>query len=535
MPSSDVDVLVVGAGPVGLTMACELRRHGIDCHIVDADDGPTPPRESRALGIHARTLEVFEHMGLIGPIMLRGRTLHGVNAYDRGRRFARFELDFDGLETPYPFILSLSQGETEQRLIERLAELGGTVEWQMRLTDLVQDERGVTAVVADATGAPWKIRAAWLVGCDGAHSSVRERLGLSFEGAAYPEKFLLADTRLDWDLSPDEAHVLLTPDGLVPAIPLPEPGYWRLIDATGTVETEEPDSVIARFRELLDRAKFNAASIEDVIWASAFRIHRRAVDRLRVGRCFLAGDAAHIHSPVGGQGMNTGIQDAWNLAWKLALVIAEAAPQTLLDSYEAERLPIGESVRRGTHWATRIVTLRNPVARAIRNRLAAWLSRVHSVRRRLTRELSELGVNYRGSPIVAEDWRGSPTGPKAGDRVPDVQLDSGSPDRLFNVLNGTRHTLLLFEGSAGGPDGTIDAIRDLVRQRWAELVVAYRITRTAGTDAGESILDRDGRLHRRFGARLPCVYLIRPDGYVGYRAQPPDPDRFAAAVERVLR
>ncbi|MBW3598817.1 MAG: FAD-dependent monooxygenase [Planctomycetes bacterium] len=527
---SPLDVLIIGAGPVGLTLACELRRRGVRLRIIDAEAGPTPVDQSRALGIHARTLEMLEGVGVTNDLVARGRRVHAINAWDHGRMFLRFQPEFDRLKTPYPFVLSLSQGETERRLEKKLAEYGVGVEWNARLTQLDHSPGGVAAKVCGPDGAEADVHAAYLVGCDGAHSTVRHQLNLGFEGHPYEERFLLADLRLRWPLAQDEAHLLLTDRGPVAAIPLPEPDCWRLIDATGASEDDAPDAVAARFGDLLHKAALEDASIEGAMWASAFRIHRRATDRLRVGRCFLAGDAAHIHSPVGGQGMNIGIQDACNLAWKLALVIAGVAPESLLDSYEQERLPVARSTLRGTHWATRLVVLRNPLARAIRNRLASWLTKPALVRRRLTRELSELGVHYRGSPVVAEDRTGAWAGPRPGERIPDVDLASPTGAvRLFDLLRGTKHVLLCFEESRE----RLEPIATAVRDRWKDLIDLYVVVRNGGPaiDGAAGLLqDASGELHGRFHAESPCLYLIRPDGYLGYRARPPD----AAAFERYL-
>jgi 2-polyprenyl-6-methoxyphenol hydroxylase-like FAD-dependent oxidoreductase len=538
--SRDIDVLVAGAGPVGLSMACELRRHGVACRIIDKEVGPTPPEQSRALGIHAATLEVFETLGVLGPALQRGRRVRGLDAYHGGRRFAHFELDFSGLGTPYPFLLSLSQGETERVLIERLAELGGAVEWRTPLEGLSQDAEGVT-VTLGMDGGSRQARAGWVVGCDGAHSTVRHHLGLAFAGDSYPEKFLLADVRLVWQLSQDEGHLLITPEGPIAAFPLPQPGRWRLIDATGTTDVDEPAAIFTRLSDLLRRSGLKGVSISDPEWASSFHISRRAAGHFQAGRCFLAGDAAHVHSPVGGQGMNTGIQDAHNLAWKLALVNAGAAPESLLSTYEAERLPVAQAVLRGTDRATWVATLKNPVGQAIRNLVIDWLSRLAFVRRRLTRELSELGISYRGSPVVAEDWAGDglPDAPRPGDRAPDVTLGAhaGALTRLFDLLRGTQHTLLLLEGAEPANDRALDAVADLVRVRWPGRVVPWRVSRHPEADGpapDRRVPDPEGRLHRLLGARHACLYLVRPDGHVGYRASPPDASRFARYMGRVL-
>jgi 2-polyprenyl-6-methoxyphenol hydroxylase-like FAD-dependent oxidoreductase len=559
----EAEVLVVGAGPVGLSMACELRRHGVGCRIIDANEGPMD--QSRALALQARTLEVLRDMGVIDQALAQGKRVHGLNAYHDGRRIAHVGFDFDDLDPPYPFILVLPQGQTERLLIEHLSGLGGAVERRSKLTALSQDETGVSAKIADASGQERTVHAGWLVGCDGAHSVVRHQLGLPFEGAEYPETFFLADLQLDWNLPDDEAQMFLIPGGVLGAFPFPEPGHWRVVDSSGAVATDEPDAALKQVQALLDAHGPKGAVVHDPTWVSLFRFHRRIVPEFRVGRCFVAGDAAHIHSPAGGQGLNTGVQDGHNLAWKLALVLKGFARESLLDSYTAERQPIAEGVLRGTDLATRVVTLRNPVAEYLRNHLASFLSEFEFVRRRLSRGLSELGVNYRKSSIVAEDrsplakalrsdhhagdapsagltdYRDFGAAPHPGDRVPDVLFETPGepgPRRLFDVLRDPGHILLLFEGAERDPQH-FEPIGALIRSRYADRITAYLVAHPGRPSEGlpwegPVLLDGNGALHQHFGARAGCLYLIRPDRYLGYRAQPPDAGKLRAYLERVF-
>jgi len=538
--AGDPAVLIVGAGPVGLTMACELARHGVACRIVDSGEGPTD--QSRALAIQARTLEVFENVGVVEAILSRARKVRGMQAYADGKRLLHVNFDLEGMETHYPFLLILPQSETERVLLDRLREHRVEVERRSALVGLSQDASGVTASLIGADGQAETVRARWLVGCDGARSVARKAIGLTFEGAEYEETFLLADVRVKWDRPDDEFTIVLTPDGPIVAFPLPEAGRWRLVDGSGVAaEDADPARVVARFGSLLREHGRPEAVVSDPSWTSAFRIHRRVADRFRAGRCFVAGDAAHIHSPAGGQGMNTGIQDAYNLAWKLGLVDRGASPDSLLDSYSPERRSAVAGVVQGSHLATSLVTLRNPLARSIRNHLASLLGEFDFVGRRLSRDLSELGVAYPESPIVAEDrprLLSGPVdaldfrhGPKPGDRVPDVALGpapgSGDPERLHELLRGTKHVLLLF-GEVG------EAVGGLAREH-AEEVDTYRVSRDPVPDRdGRTIHDPGGGLHRRFGVHSSAVYLIRPDGYLAYRAAPPDPARLAAYLSRVF-
>jgi 2-polyprenyl-6-methoxyphenol hydroxylase-like FAD-dependent oxidoreductase len=533
-------------------MACELLRHGVPCRVIEQNEGPTPLAQSRALAIQARTMEALENVGATGTILARGRKVHGIGGYHGGRRVVHLTLDLDALETSYPFIFTLPQGQTERVLIDVLKSRGGAVEWRTRLTGLRGDGAGpVHAKLDGPDGMEQTVRARWLIGCDGARSTVRHELKLPFTGAEYEETFLLADVRIDWEQPDDEATLVLARDIQVGAFPLPEPGRWRLVTPSATVGTDDPQQAVERLQDLLNSEGFPKARVRDPAWVSSFHLHRRVVDRFRVGNCLVAGDAAHIHSPAGGQGMNTGIQEACNLAWKLGLIHAGVArdPDGLVGSYEAERRPIALDVLRGTDLVTRAVVLRNPLLGALRDRLASFLSEFDFVRQRVSVGMSELGVHYRKSPIVAEDHRHARglhafPGPRAGDRVPDVALDPATNDgaaRLFDRLRGTGHHLLLFEGDRPSADAHEDlsALASQVRDRagaWIEpQIVIGAISRPGSLSwDGRVILDADRSLHHRFGASATCLYLVRPDGYVGYRSEPALAERFWAYLDRVL-
>jgi 2-polyprenyl-6-methoxyphenol hydroxylase-like FAD-dependent oxidoreductase len=558
-------VLVVGAGPTGLTLACELWRHGVPCRLIDDGTGPSPPEESRALAIWERTLEVFRTIGILEKIEARAKHAHGMNAYSQGKRVLHVGTDLHDPDVACPSMLILPQGQTERLLVERLQELGGSVEWQTRVTDLHQDDLGVTAQIVDPQGQTQQITATWLVGCDGPSSVVRHSLGLAFNGAEYPETFLLADAELHWNLPDDEGHVLLIPEGgVVGAIPLPEAGHWRLIDATGGPAPEDTEGILERFRELIHSHGHPEAEIGQAVWASAFHLHRRLADRFRVGRCFLAGDAAHVHSPAGGQGMNTGVQDAHNLAWKLALVISRSSPETILDSYELERRPVAEEVLKRTDFATRAITLRHSVTEAARNSLAAFLTEFDFVRRRIARTLAELDLQYRHSPIVAEDdpqllsaifpsgleggWQAYArfnASLHAGDRAPDVEFPLPAEKRtarMHELLDPLRHTLFLFESKMMS-DLAADAataIAQLLCECYSKVIAGCLITEQQRPQItmecpGRAVSDVDGSLHHAFGAASPCLYLIRPDGRIAYRSMPPEPEKFERFLRRIFR
>ncbi len=566
----EVDVLVVGAGPVGLSLACALRLEGVDCLLVDDDAGPTPIRESRALGVHPGTLEAFRRLGAAAAMIAGGRRLNGISVYRNQARMSGLRLAIDPDDTRYPFVLCLPQSRTEQILIDRLAALGGGVTWETRLTSFTADADGATAEWRDASGRTSQVRSRWLVGCDGSHSVVRHGLGLAFEGIAYEQRFLLADVRLDWSKPDDEISVMLTPDGPFAGFPLPESGRWRLVDATGTVDAFDPDAITARFRELVNQLAEPGATVDQVSWTSSFGVHRRVVDRFRQGRCFLAGDAAHVHSPAGGQGMNTGVQDACNLAWKLALAVRGEASAGLLDSYDAERRPVALAVLRGTDLLTRVVTLHNPLARSVRNGVFRLLLGLGLVRRKASLELSELAVGYPESPIVAKDgpgWYGAMRqgggtafkaerafrrGPRAGDRMPDPPISMSDPStgrerRLSDVVfdhgkGRDGHVLLIFQGTEA-ESGALEVefrpeefVSPRLANRIRPILVEPRVPiEPSPAWKAERLADPTNALHRRFGAVGACLYLIRPDAYIGYRCQPLDSFAFREYLKRVFR
>ncbi len=560
MPESsrdEVEVLVVGAGPVGLAMACELRLRGVDCRVVEERPEPTPLTESRALAVQARTLEQFRGLGVADRALAEGHKVHGFNAYSDGRRVLHLGLDLDEMDTPYPYILILPQGYTERLLADRLVELGGSVERGTKLERFAQDGSGVTATLSAHDGTRREARARWLIGCDGARSAVRKGLNLAFEGSEYEERFVLADLHVGWSMPRDEALALLTPGGPLLAFPLPG-NRWRLIEGSGLIDSDDPVQIVAHFRDLVRAHGQPDATVDDPLWTSTFHIHRRVVDRYREGRCFVAGDAAHIHSPAGGQGMNTGIQDATNLAWKLALVCQGRARESLLDSYGAERRPVAEGVLRGSDLATRAVTLRGEVLRTVRDGLMRLLSEFDFVRRRFSLGASELAVGYRGSPIVAEDRAGVlhaafphsrqpgepgfvdaldfATGPHPGDRAPDVPGANEGDPRLIDTFSPTDHTLLLFPGTH--PEADAESLRTAgeraARERPKDVRTVWVSNQPKPPWASASWPDAEGSASRRYGGGSPCLYLVRPDGYVGYRALPPVGDKLVAYLDRLL-
>jgi 2-polyprenyl-6-methoxyphenol hydroxylase-like FAD-dependent oxidoreductase len=392
-------VLIIGAGPVGLVAACELARRDVPVRIIDRLLAPTT--ESRAALVHARTLEAFARIGVVDQIIAAGRITTAMEIHADGRLLTR--VDLGSAESPYPFSVTLPQDETERILTQRLAEFGVNVERGREVTGMEQDEDGVRVTLADGE----RLEGRWLIGTDGAHSSVRHALGLRLDGVFDGgEQFLLGDVDAEHDLDPAAMHSFFCAAGPLLVFPM----LGRRLRLIAQVEqAQEP--TLGVMQAIVDE-RAGGIRLQSARWLTHFEIHHAQVPQYRAGRVFLAGDAAHIHSPAGGQGMNTGIQDAFNLAWKLA---TPDPSEALLDSYHAERHPIGAHVIRATTAMTRAGTLRNPILRQVRNHVM-HLASAGPITRLLVAETEETRVAYRHSPIVAGHH--SHRGPHPGDSAP---------------------------------------------------------------------------------------------------------------------
>ena len=379
---NDTDVLIVGAGPTGLTLAASLLSRGISATLIDRQAAGA--NTSRAGVVNARSLEVLEDLDVARRLVKEG--VHAPVFTIRDRQRTLIQIDFTELPTDYPYSLLVPQSTTEKLLLDRLVELGGTVIRPKTLTAVEQDADGVTAIFDDGD----TIRARYLVGADGIHSTVREQAGIGFEGGQYDESFALADVHLAGDVPVDEVILFWATAGLTVVAPLPGGDIYRIV-APSADAPEDPS--VEFIQRLLDERGLGAGRmvVKDVVWGSRFRIHHRVADTYRAGRLLLAGDAAHVHSPAGGQGMNLGIQDAVALSEALAEVLA-GGPEALLDEYSAARRPIARGVVRLTDRLTRLATMPR-VARPIRNAAIGLAGRFPFVQRALAMRLS--GLIYR--------------------------------------------------------------------------------------------------------------------------------------------
>jgi 2-polyprenyl-6-methoxyphenol hydroxylase-like FAD-dependent oxidoreductase len=511
------DVLVVGAGPTGLALAAELTAFGVSVMVVDTK--PHPVTESRALAIQPRTLEVLRG-SVTERLLARGNPAVRVR-WHAGKRTATLPLfDMGMTDTAYPFLLFLPQAETEQALVDHLAGHAVPVHWNTRFTGWTTSSDG--RLLADVVGpdGAHQVEARYLVGCDGAHSAVRDGAGIGFTGGRYPQTFLLADADAD-GIEPGTVHVWFGPHGPAFFFPLRHPAAWRLItarpesghdpDGGEPVGSEAVD--VAELQAVVDSATAGTVRLGPPVWSTAFRLHHRQATTYRDGPVFLAGDAAHIHSPAGAQGMNTGIQDAVNLGWKLALVCRGDAHESLLDTYDLERRPVGAFVLRFTDRAFTAATATSPVVRLARTHLAprilALANRLPRARALAFRTVSQLDVRYPDSLGAELPEGGRPRRtiraprPRAGERLPDVRIDG----RWFHdLLTGAAFHLVLLGPHTAWDGPALDALQ----QRYGDLLRTHHLP------------DVSPATRTAWGVRGSSHLLVRPDGYVAHRREGTD-------------
>jgi 2-polyprenyl-6-methoxyphenol hydroxylase-like FAD-dependent oxidoreductase len=495
------DVLIVGAGPTGLMLANQLVRRGIRPTIIDRHSGPA--EQSRAMAVHARTLEIYAQLGIVGEAIALGRKGEGANVWTNGRRAARIPLSDIGRSlSPFPFVLMLGQDDNEIILGERLREQGVRIEWDTELVALSQSAEQVTTTLRGPDGARREVVAKYVAGCDGARSSVREMNGIAFPGAPYEHVFFVADTEATGPMVQEELNVYLWRDGFHLYFPMHGQDRWRVI---GILPPRLRGRDGLTFEEIVPALTEEAGSgltFHGCDWLSTYRIHHRCTERFSKGRCFLAGDAAHIHSPMGGQGMNTGLQDAYNLAWKLALVLTGRADPRLLDTYGAERMPVAQRLLQTTDRAFRLVVSDSWIAGLFRTRIIANVMAFAMTRERVRRTafktISQIGIRYRHSPLALTLPGMAPTAPQGGDRFPWLRLrfsENGSQEDLYQRLDDTRLHLIVIGQAAPAPErlGLGDLLRVHVVPAGADNAAALAAASVAA----------------------PAFFLLRPDGHVG--------------------
>jgi 2-polyprenyl-6-methoxyphenol hydroxylase-like FAD-dependent oxidoreductase len=499
--NADTDVLIVGAGPTGLMLANQLARRGVAALIIDRHSGPT--LQTRALGVQARTIEIYAGLGIADRAIELGKRATGANLWVEGQRAARVPLGDIGQDlSPYPFLLILGQDDNERLLGETLRDRGANVHWNTELIGLEQRATHVVTTLRQANGSTRKIEARWVAGCDGAHSAVRDLNEIAFPGAPYEHVFFVADTEATGPMVPGELNVYLWRRGFHLFFPMRGMNHWRVVGILPRDLRARDDLEFDAVLPSIVKQVGTLLSFQRCRWFSTYRIHHRHAAKFRDRRCFLLGDAAHIHSPVGAQGMNTGLQDAYNLAWKLALIAQGRANESLLDSYEIERLPVADRLLKTTDRAFSLIVSDRWLAgifrtRVVANLLALAMSRDRT-RRLAFRTISQIGIRYRKSPL-SETLAGlSEDAPRAGDRFPWLRLKfspNAPAEDLFARLDDTRFNLILIGQAAPSTTPELNG-----------LLIKHQV-------ADDPINDRE--LKR---ARIPKLsfYLLRPDGHVGF-------------------
>jgi 2-polyprenyl-6-methoxyphenol hydroxylase-like FAD-dependent oxidoreductase len=506
------EVIIVGAGPTGLALACQLIRYDIDFVIVDKQDAITP--YSKAIGVQARTLEMYEQIGLADTLIGQGARAERVQLIEGGEVCGTVELSNIGQGmSPYPFLLIVEQSKHEHLLYDFLKTRGKEVYWQTELADFSQDETGVRAHIKTAGGETQTIEAKFLVGCDGAKSFVRHELGISFEGSTFERLFYVADVQIDWQFSHDALYVCLAQNTITAIFPMVGENRYRIVGTfPEEFSKEEREILYAEIeKQIVKDTQLNLA-ITNVNWFSVYKVHSRRVSRFSEGRCFLVGDAAHVHTPAGAQGMNTGIQDGYNLAWKMALVLRGKMDTKLLETYNEERLENAEHLLKTTDRLFDFGASEEPFVAYFRTHIfphvANFVLRFDTVKQFIFPLISQIGIHYHNS-VLSEHKGEEGFAVKAGDRMPYFQIGSES---IYDRLHQPKFHLLVF--SDGQLEGESDEQND-----YQELKMGVENEYADWVDF--NVFPLSSHVADLFGRQESFAVFLRPDNYIGFLSSKP--------------
>lgn len=511
---SHLPILIVGAGPTGLMMACELARHDISFRIIDKKSEPT--QGSNATWVQTRTLEIFENMGIVDRFLKIGHRCEAVNLYEKGE--LSLSLPFNQINSLYPYVLMVPQSETERLLIKKLEEFNIQVERSTELMEVNQTSKGVVSVIRKKNGDTENIDSSWLIACDGANSTVREKCHLAFPGENITEQFMVADAQMHSYLPTNEIHVFLDKGTIFPdratlfsAFPW-DNSHYRLT-ANLYVGAARQSFTEQEVKEVVSERTYGNYMVDSVSWISPFWIHDKIVKTFRENFIFLAGDAAHIHSPVGGQGMNTGIQDAYNLAWKLACMIKNKGHKKLLESYQLERYPIDKNIVKQTDLLTKSMLYDKNFFSKLKKFNTKMLKQP-SMAINIAKELTQLNLRYAKSPIIDYKQKLSKKSPRQGELAPNLKL--APQHSLYQYFNHNLHTVLIFTGENPTKLSTnkIKSFEKLIHKNFSSLAKIFIVSRSNMVE-NEFISDENGEIHHLFNITKPAMYIIRPDNYIG--------------------
>jgi len=492
----NTDVLIVGAGPTGLALACQLIRYGVDFVIIDKKETTTP--YSKAIGVQARTLEIYEQIGLADKLIERGLIAEKARLFAGGK--VRGEMPFTNIGkglSPYPFLLIVEQGKHETLLYDQIKSGGRDVRWRAELTDFSQHEGGVTATLTTPEGKTETVEAKYLAACDGAKSLVRHKLGLQFAGSTFERMFYVADVQLDWEYPHDALQVFLMKNSLLAFFPMVGDRQYRIVGTFPEEFAKDEGDVL--YSEIEERIRIDTElefDITKVNWFSTYKVHTRHVDKFSVGRCFLAGDSAHIHSPAGAQGMNTGIQDGYNLAWKLAWVLKGKASIELLNTYSEERLPNAEALTKTTDRFFGLAAGDDALLAFIRIYIfpyvAQFLFSLDAVKKFVFPRISQININYEDDTLSRESGAFKV---HAGDRMPWFEVDGAS---IYGRLHEPKfHLVVFFDGKTDVPP-----LPDDLMLKWEDII-------------DSTVISLYPNVTEIFGTTESFYIILRPDNYIG--------------------
>lgn len=532
----EADVIVVGAGPAGLTAAAEMARHGVRVRVIDKNAGPT--LHSRASVVHVRTQETLSAMGLADRFVARAYPLEAISLHAFGKFMGGIRLR--GADSAYPMPRIIGQHVTERLLLERLDELAVPVERGVEAIGLVDDGERVTLRLKRAGGVESELAAAYVIAADGADSPLRAAAEIPFEGDKTDAfEFLQTDCDVLWSYPTGRSYLFVTKDRFLGLFPFDAEGAYRIVCARADQDpdvTEAPDleEIEAILREIADPD----ATLVEPRWLSRTRTAPKLAKNFRSGRLLLAGDAAHVHLPIGGQGMNSGMQDGFNLGWKLAAVIKGSAKPELLDTYAAERQPVAEDLLKFTDRGFHSMVKPGDLAQRAMKLFGASVMGLESVQERLRRTVGDVPISYLTSSL-SEDHGGT-IGPIAGERAPDgvaVRASDRKTVRLMQAIAGEAWGLLIFAGlDQSDIGGKLAEIAQRAIAGFGTRIKPILITpeRPPESWPGEVLIDRDQLLHDRYGVRHAALYLLRPDWYVGFRAPATQAELLDAYLARWL-